>query len=223
MVAGVFRAGYNVLVTRATDKSKRLCSSLPSVVFALAFILLGWVAGHSIAYAIVGLVPHGHQEQHMHGYMEALKLTGSFGFVLAFGLALRVFFKHGSFGEWLHGGGIAGTRKQILLATVLPAGVFVVIEYLERMVAGTGTLPSAGLLVVGVFVQLIVGLLCLGLARITFRVAERLIVAMSRRRFVRPDRLASVPVLESVTFVSLLCPVAGSKSGRPPPVPAVSF
>lgn len=204
------------------DRSKRSCSSLPSVVFALAFILLGWVAGHSIAYAIVGLVPHGH-EQHMHGYMETLKLAGSLGFVLAFGLALRVFFKHGSFGEWLHGGGIAGTRKQILLATVLPAGVFVGIEYLERMIAGTGTLPSARLLAVGVFVQLILGLLCLGLARITFRIAERVIVTMSRRRFVRPDHLTSAPILESVTFVSLLCPMAGSKSGRPPPIPAVSL
>jgi hypothetical protein len=209
-------------VATRTDRSKTPCSSLPSVVFALAFILLGWVAGHSIAYAIVGLVPHGH-EQHMHGYMEALKLAGSFGFVLAFGLALRAFFKHGSFGEWLHGGGIAGTRRQILLATVLPAGVFVGIEYLERMVAGTGTLPSAGLLAVGVFVQLIVGLLCLGLVRITFRVAERVIVAMSRRRFVRPDLPTSATVLESVTFVSLLCPMAGSKSGRPPPISAVSF
>jgi hypothetical protein len=159
----------------------------------------------------------------MHGYMEALKLAGSFGFVLAFGLALRAFFKHGSFGEWLHGGGIVGTRRQILLATVLPAGVFVGIEYLERMVAGTGTLPSAGLLAVGVFVQLIVGLLCLGLVRVTFRVAERVIVAMSRRRFVRPDLPTSATVLESVTFVSLLRPMAGSKSGRPPPISAVSF
>ena len=216
-------ASYNVFVARATYKSKRLYLSLPSVTFALAFILLGWISGHSIAYALVGLVPQDHHEQHMHGYMEALKLAGSFGFVLAFGLALRVFFKHGSFGEWLHGGGIAGTRKQIILATVLPAGVFVVIEYLERVVAGTGTLPSARLLAVGVLVQLILGLLCLGLARITFRVAERVIIAMSRRRFVRTDRLTSVLVLESATFVSLLCPIAGFKSGRPPPVPTVSF
>lgn len=201
--------------------------SLPSVTFVLAFILLGWIASHSIAYALVGLVPHGqgdhHEQQHMHGYLEALRLAGGGGLVLAFGLALRVFFRHGSFGEWLHDGGIAGTRKQIFLATVLPAGVFVVIEYLERMVVGTGTLPSAKLLAVGVFVQLIVGLLCLGLVRITFRIAERVIVAIARHRFVRPDRLASVSVLESFTFVSLLCPIAGSKSGRPPPVRAVSF
>ncbi len=222
MVSNVV-AGYNVFVTRATYKSKRLYLSLPSVTFALAFILLGWISGHSIAYALVGIVPQDHHEQHMHGYMEALKLAGSFGFVLAFGLALRVFFKHGSFGEWLHGGGIVGTGRQILLATVLPAGVFVVIEYLEHMVAGTSTFPSARLLVVGVFVQLILGLLCLGLARITFRVTERIVVAFSRRRFVRPNRLASVPVLESVTFVSLLCPMVGSKSGRPPPASAVSF
>src|SRR5918998_3557677 len=61
---------------------------LPSVVFSLAFVLLGWIAGHSIAYALVGLLPHGHDhhEHHMHGYLEALKLAGGSGLVLAFTL-----------------------------------------------------------------------------------------------------------------------------------------
>lgn len=193
--------------------------SLPSVVFALAFILLGWIASHSVTYALVGLLPHGqdHHEQHIHGYLETLKLAGGCGLVLTFALALRVFFKHGTFGEWLHEGGIAGTRKQIALSTVLPAAVFVAIEYLERLAAGTGTTPSARLLVVGVFVQLVVGLMCLGLVRITFRVAENIIESAVRRMHARPDRLTTSSVLESAVFARLLCPLAGRKAGRAPP------
>lgn len=198
--------------------------SLPSFVFALAFVLLGWIASHSVAYALVGLLPHGHDhpEPHIHGYLGALKLAGGCGLVLAFALALRVFFKHGTFGEWLHEGGIAGTRKQVALATVLPAAVFVAIEHLERLAAGMGTAPSARLLVVGVLVQLVVGLLCLGLVRITFRVAEKVIEFAVRRVRPRTNRLTTGPVLESAVFARLLCPLADRKAGRAPPVPVVS-
>src|SRR4028118_1283458 len=121
-------------MSRGRNRAARCYFSLASVVFALAFVLLGWIASHSVAYALVGLLPHGHDhhEQHIHGYLEALKLAGGCGLVLAFALALRMFFNHGSFGEWLHEGGVAGTRKQIALSTVLPAAVFVVIEDLER-------------------------------------------------------------------------------------------
>ncbi len=208
-----------------TNRAEERCFSLPSVVFALAFVLLGWIASHSIAYALVGLLPHGHDhhEQHIHGYLGALKLAGGCGLVIAFALALRLFFKYGSFGEWLHEGGIAGTRDQVALATVLPAAVFVAIEYLERLAAGTGTVPSARLLVVGVFVQLVVGLLCLGLVRITFRVAEKVIEFAARRMRPRPDRLATTGlVLEGAVFARLLCPLADPKAGRAPPVPLVS-
>jgi len=188
--------------------------------FARAFVLLGWIASHSVAYALVGLLPHGHDhhEQHIHSYMQALKLVGGCGLVLAFALALRMFFNHGSFGNWLHEGGVAGTRKQIALSTVLPSAVFVVIEYLERFAAGTGTTPSARLLVVGVFVQLVVGLLCLGLVRMAFRVAEKVIEFAVRRKRPRPGRPSTSPVLESAVFVRLLCPLADLKAGRAPPV-----
>ena len=205
---------------RETNRAERRSFSLPSVVFALAFVLLGWIASHSIAYALVGLLPHGHDhhEQHIHGYLGALKLAGGCGLVLAFTFALRMFFKHGSFGEWLHEGGITGTRKQVGLATVLPAVVFVVVEHLERLAAGTGTAPSARLLVVGVFVQLVVGLLCLGFVRMTFRVAEKIIESAVRRMHARPDGLTTGPVLESTVFARLLCPLADRKAGRAPPV-----
>jgi hypothetical protein len=101
------------------NKAEGRYFSLPSVVFFLAFVLLGWIAGHSIAYALVGLLPHGHDhhEQHIHSYLEALKLAGGCGLVFAFAIALRMFFNHETFGEWLHEGGIAGTRKQIALST----------------------------------------------------------------------------------------------------------
>ncbi len=68
--------------------------SLPSVVFTLAFVLLGWIASHSIAYALVDLVPHGrhdHHEWHVHGYLDVLKLAGGGGLVLAG--------PHGQFGD----------------------------------------------------------------------------------------------------------------------------
>ncbi len=200
--------------------------SLPSVVFALAFILLGWITSHSIAYTLLGLVPHEHQdhhEWHIHGYLEVLKLAGSGGLVLAFGLALRSFFRHGSFGRWLHEGGIAGTRKQVALATFLPAVVFVLIEHLERLVAGTGTSPSVRLLTVGIFIQLVVGLLCLALVRITFRVAQGVIDSIARGLFVHPGRQSTSLALKSVIFVHSLCPMADSKAGRAPPVLSVSF
>ena len=208
-----------------TSRAEGCSFSLPSVVFALAFILLGWIASHSVAYALVGLRPHGHDhhEHLIHGYLAALKLAGGCGLVLAFALALRMFFNHGSFGEWLYEGGTAGTRKQITLSTFLPAAVFVVIEYLERFAAGTGTTPSTRLLVVGVFIQLIVGLLCLGLLRLTFQVVEKIIHSAVRSRGLRPDRLASGSVLESVGFTSMLCPLANSKAGRAPPVLVVPY
>jgi hypothetical protein len=208
------------------NRSKGRVVSLPSVVFALAFILLGWITSHSIAYTLLGLVPHEHQdhhEWHIHGYLEVLKLAGSGGLVLAFGLALRSFFRHGSFGRWLCEGGIAGTRKQVTLATFLPAAVFVLIEHLERLAAGTGTSPSARLLTAGVIVQLVVGLLCLALVRVTFRVAQRVIASIARDLLVRPDRQATSLALESVIFVRSLCPMADSKAGRAPPVSNVSF
>lgn len=210
-------------MNRWTNRAEGRSFSLPSVVFALAFVLLGWIASHSVAYALVGLLPHdhGHYEQHIHGYLGALKLAGGCVLVIAFALALRVFFKHGTFGEWLHEGGISGTRKQVALATVLPAAVFVAIEHLERLAAGTGTAPSARLLVVGVFVQLVVGLLCLGLVRITFRVVKRVIEFAVRRVCTRLDRPITGPVLESAVFARLLCPLADRKAGRAPPVPIV--
>lgn len=216
---------YNGNMISRTDRAEGRSFSLPSVVFALAFVLLGWIASHSVAYAIVGLLPHGHDhyEQHIHGYLGALKLAGGCVLVFAFTLALRVFFKHGTFGEWLHEGGIAGTRKQITLATVLPATVFVATEYLERFAAGPGTNPSARLLVVGVFVQLAVGLLCLGLVRMTFRVAEKIIEFAVRRMRRLRDRRTTSPLLESVVFARLLCPLADSKAGRAPPILVVSY
>jgi len=192
-------------------------------VFALAFILLGWITSHSIAYTLVGFIPHDDHEWHMHGYLDTLRLAGGGGLVLAFGLALRMFFRHGSFGEWLYEGGIAGTRKQVALATALPAAVFVLIEYLERLAAGTGTSPSIRLLAVGVFVQLVVALLCLTLVRITFRVAEQVIGLVAQGLFVRTHRQAASLAPESIVFVRSLCPIADSKAGRAPPISTVSL
>jgi uncharacterized membrane protein required for colicin V production len=194
---------------------------LPSAVFALVFVLLGWISGHSIAYALVGYTPHGQHERHMHDYLDVLELAGGVGLVLALALALRAFFRHGSFGEWLHRGGVAGTRRQIALATALPAGVFVAVEYLERLAAGMADSPSARLLVVGVFVQMAVGLLCLALVRLTFRVAEQVIRSIARGLLVRPGIRPGV-ALEDVVLARPPCPMAGSKAGRAPPAPLLS-
>jgi hypothetical protein len=212
-------------MTRGANRSRVRFLSTPSIVFALSFILLGWIASHSIAYTLAGLTSHDHRdhyEWHIHGYMEVLKLAGGGGLVLAFGLALRSFFRHGSFGEWLREGGVAGTRKQVALATVLPATVFVLIEYLERLAAGTGTPPSGRLLVVGVLIQLVVGLLCLVLVRITFHVAERVIVSIIQSLVTRHNRQASGLAPEGVFIARLLCPMADSAAGRAPPVSVVS-
>jgi len=196
---------------------------MPSVVFALSFILLGWIASHSVAYALIGFAAHDHYEWQPHGYLATLKLVGGIGLVLAFGLALRSFFRYGSFGAWLHEGGVAGTRKQVALATVLPATVFVLIEHLERLVAETGTLPSAGLLAVGVLVQLVVGLLCLVFVRGTFRITERVIHSIASALFVRPDRRTISVILEGTVVVRPLYPMAGSAAGRAPPVSNLLF
>jgi hypothetical protein len=198
---------------------------LPSVVFALAFILLGWIASHSIAYALVDLIPHSHHghhgEEHIHGYMGVLKLAGGVGLVLGFALALRVFFQHGSFGDWLHEG-IAGTRKQVALATVLPAAVFVLVEHLERWAAATGTSPSAQLLTVGVLVQLVVGVLCLALVRATFRVTECLVSSITDSPFARFGKQNLNPKIMYVVFARPPCPMADPATGRAPPVSTVT-
>lgn len=215
-------SSYNETVTRRTNRSEWRLVPFPAVVFALCFILLGWIGGHSIAYTLAELIPHGHHYHHgeedIHGYLGVLKLAGGGGLVLAFALALRVFFRHGSFGEWLNEGGVAGTRRQIALATVLPAAVFILIEYLERLVTGTGTTPSVRLLAAGVFVQVLVGLLCLALVRVTFRMTERIIRSINRSCIVQSFRRALDPTVESVLFVRSLCPMADSVAGRAPPV-----
>lgn len=195
---------------------------MPSAVFALAFVLLGWVAGHSISYTLVGFGPHDQHEHRMHDYLDVLELAGGVGLVLALALALRAFFRYGTFGEWLHRGGAVGTRRQVALATVLPATVFVAVEYFERLAAGTGESPSAKLLVVGVLIQLAVGLLCLALVRLTFRVAEQVIRSIALNFSIRPNRRVTGLYFEGVLFVRLLCPMAGSAAGRAPPFPIVS-
>ena len=213
------------MTRRETNKSRKHHLSLPSVVFALSFILLGWIASHSIAYALVEYIPHGHDhhgEGNIHGYMGVLKLVGGHGLVLGFTLALRAFFRHGSFGEWLREGGVAGTRKQAALATILPAVVFILIEYLERLAAGTNTIPSIQLLAAGVLVQLVVGLLCLALVRVTFSATERVVRSFARRRIVRSVRRVTDPIVESVLFVRSLCPMADSAAGRAPPFSSIS-
>ena len=209
---------------REPSRSGRRLVPPPSVVFALAFVLLGWIASHTVAYGLVGLLPEGHHhgEEHVHGYMGPLKLAGGLGLVLAFCLALRAFFRHGSFGEWLHEGGVAGTWRQVALAATLPAGVFVLVEHLERLAAGTGTLPSAKLLVVGVLVQIVVGLLCLALVRLTFRVAERVIRYASSGSGIRSGRASIGVVLEDVAAARPPCPMVDASAGRAPPVPLLS-
>jgi hypothetical protein len=206
-----------------TSKTNR-STSLPSVVFALAFVLFGWIGGHAISYALVDLLSHGHHhhEAGIHGYMGALKLAGGVGLVLGFGLALRAFFRRGSFGAWLHEGSASGTRKQVALAAAPPASVFVLVEYLERLAAGTGTAPPARLLLVGVFIQVVVGLSCLALARFTFRVAERVIRSIARNRPCRAERRANSPILRDVAVVCPPCPMAGAPAGRAPPAAAVT-
>jgi hypothetical protein len=169
-------------------------------------------------------MPHDDLEWHVHGYLDVLKLSGGGGLVLAFGLALRSFFRHGSFGKWLHDGGVAGTRKQVALAAILPAAVFVFVEYLERIAAGTGTSPSFRLLVVGVLVQLVVGLLCLVLVRVTFRVTERVIGSLTQNPLILHDqRATNLLVTKRVCFAHSLCPMADSAAGRAPPFTSGSF
>ena len=202
------------------NKSRGSLGSLPSVVFALAFIVLGWTTSHSIAYSLVGLTMRDHLEWQAHGYLDVLKLVGGGGLVSTFVLALRSFFRHGSFGRWLHEGGITGTRKQVTLTTTLPPAIFVLIEHLEHLAAGTGTAPSAQLLAVGVLVQLVVGLLCLALVRMTFHVAERVIDYIAQG-YIRSARRYISLSPQSAVFVYSLYPMAGSKAGRAPPVSSV--
>jgi hypothetical protein len=207
---------------RHTNSESRRIVSLPSVAFALSFVLLGWITSHSVAYALVDLLPgepaHDHHaEGHVHDYMGVLKLIGGIGLVLAFAIALRMFFRHGTFGEWLREDSLSGTVKQVTLSTVLPAAVFVLAEYLERLVAGTGTYPSTVLLTVGVLAQLAVGLLCLALVRFTFRVTERIIRSIGRLRLVRFVRRATGYTVKSVVYRRLPCPMADSAGGRAPP------
>lgn len=208
--------------------------SLPSVVFALSFGVLGWIAGHAITYGLTGLMPHGHHGTHgghhhghhaadgIHGYMDALGFVGVVGVVLAFILALRMFFQWGTFGEWLREGGVAGTRRQMAMAAVLPAGVFVAVEHLERAVAGVGV-PPVRLLVAGVIVELMLGLMCLALVRLTFRVAGSVIEHVARSRFARPARRASSFSLADTVFARPSRPMAESRAGRAPPARTISF
>jgi hypothetical protein len=78
------------------NRSRGRYLSLSSVIFALAFILLGWISSHSITYTLVGFIPHDHYEWCIHGSIDVLRLVGGCGLVLAFILALRSFFRHGS-------------------------------------------------------------------------------------------------------------------------------
>ncbi len=88
-VSGVLGASYNGTVIREANRPWWRTPSLPLVIFALAFVLLGWVASHSISYALVDLASHGHhdhREPHVHDYLNVLKLVGGGGLVIAFSL-----------------------------------------------------------------------------------------------------------------------------------------
>jgi hypothetical protein len=85
-----------------------------------------------------------------------------------------------------------------------------------------GTTPSTQLLVVGVLVQIVVGLVCLALVRVTFSATERVVRSFTRPRIVRSVRRATDAVVESVLFVRSLCPMGDSAAGRAPPFSSVS-
>ncbi len=105
---------------------------LPSAVFALAFVLLGWIAGHSISYTLAGFAPHDRHEHHMHDYLDALEVAG--GVVLVLALAL------GSVARQL------GTGVYVARVTtgLLPPVIFLPLVFLVAAIIGFATGTSWG-------------------------------------------------------------------------------
>jgi hypothetical protein len=92
------------------------------------------------------------------------------------------------------------------------------------MIAAAGTSPSVRLLVVGILVQLVVGLLCLVIVRVTFRAAERVIHLLAPEELsVRSNRRVIGLVLQSLVLEASMRPMADAKAWRAPPVPVVLF
>src|SRR5438046_2221319 len=121
---------YPERMPRVLTRVGRATAALPAVVFAGAFLTLGWLASHSLTYAIVAFVPVNEAEAHVHHYITGAYVTASVLMMIAFMAAMCAVLRSGRRSAWLSRGGWYGSASQQMLAMGLPAASYVAIEYL---------------------------------------------------------------------------------------------
>jgi hypothetical protein len=140
-------------------------------------------------------------------FMSALPLPAVLAIVAGLGLVLRQVFAGGSLAAAI------GTRTQLVLATLVPATLFVASEAVQSLAAAGASTPR--LLAVGILVQIVVGALVLTLIRLTVSVAQR---AAGRIRGRRPRAARTLGRPRIATLGRPASPLAWSLAGRAPPV-----
>jgi hypothetical protein len=185
--------------------------------FLVAFALLGYLSAHAIAYQLAGVTAEdGHH--HVHGYFSWLELTAGIGATAGLIGSIVLAFRGAPLAPFLHPAERSvALRRAVACGGLLPAGVFVVAEFVERWIAGAPLPPEGDLLLLGTFAQVVVGLLAWTLARRCIRMVDTLVAwlraAWHRRRF--PAQ--SSPRPRPVDGPPVRGVMARSLAGRAPP------
>lgn len=190
--------------------------SIPAITFAAAVCWIGWTAGHELTYDVLGLTGSMPAES-VHGYMPFTRGGAALLAVLAFGLFVRALFSAGSARSWLRSGGMIGTRAQLSIAAFVPSVTFFVAESVERVYDPVEYISAIELLVVGLPVQVCVGIITLFIARWSLRTAASVVESIQLPPLVRrPESPAEPIVCQWVRPATR--PLIEAAAGRAPPL-----
>lgn len=193
----------------------RLRLSIPAIAFAAAVCWIGWTAGHELTYDVLGLTGSMPADS-VHGYMPFTRGGAALLAVGAFGLFLRALFSAGSARSWLRGAGTLGTRAQLLIATIVPSATFFVAESVERAYAPVEYVSALELLVVGLPVQVCVGILTLLISRFSLHAAAQVVDFLHESPLVRrPESLVEAIICQWDSPATR--PLVEAAAGRAPP------
>lgn len=183
--------------------------------FLGAFALLGYLSAHAVAYDIVDVAVDDHH--HVHGYFSWLELVSGASLVAGVLGLVVLAFRGSALGSWLHPGSRAvAARRALVGGGIVPAGTFVVAEYVERLAAGVPAPPDGTLLLLGSAVQVVVGVLAWMFARRCIRAVAHLVSWLRERPRTRIPALTP-PRPRPLDGPPARGVMARSQAGRAPP------
>lgn len=189
----------------------RVLAPTVAVIMLVGFGALGWLAAHVLTYDALGVsnLHAGHE------YMRPVGEGGAGLAMLGFTLAVLVLVvARRPFVRWLRGS-IRGPRRDLayLLAALVPAASFLLVEMAEGATAGAGEL----VLLIGMPLQALLGMVVLWLVRELLEVIAD--VADWLDHGARYSVYTPVSLMASPLSIPMLrrCPMAASAPRRGPP------